>query len=105
MEINAAARLTAGNVPWDKTFKKILKRAEGSEGRSIKTHAAGILTVDQAAEEVVDKLSEKYKGGSLLDELPNIELHFGSKVVYLTWNEAYTLGQALIGIAEVSYYG
>lgn len=92
---------------WDGDFKHLLRPLPGNpDGYRFKSKAAGVITVDALVDEdALEKLRDYANSDDLMNDVPNISLTCGNKVVYLTWNEAYNLGQALIRIAETSYFG
>ena len=97
-----------GHPTWDQNYLDMIRRlSEGhGEGYEFRTHDAGVaqvaLLTDTSAEQ--DILNERYDG-DLMDGCPTIRVMLGGKVSYLTWAEAYNLGQALIRTANVAHYG
>lgn len=102
-----AMQKETANFPWDGDFKRLLRGAPNNpDGARFKSKAAGVITVDVLVDEdALDKLRDHAGSDDLMNDVPNISLSCGNKVVYLTWNEAYNLGQALIRMAETCYFG
>ncbi len=111
---NTGYQVTATKVVWDPEFTRLCKQVSGRDDWVIKTVNHGLIQVDQGLDPSgegdtapdVEKVQKKFSTGDLNDGMPNLRLLIkGNKTVYLSWSEAFSLGYALMRMAEVSHYG
>lgn len=102
-----ALRRETATLMWDPDFKHLLRPLPSNpDGARFKSRGAGLVVVDVIVDEdTLDALRDHANSSDLLNDVPNISVAFGNKISYLTWNEAYNLGQALVKMAEVSLFG
>lgn len=94
---------------WDDSFKKTIVRDERSERRVVfaKDQPSSPFVVGQIPDESErEEALMRRHSGDLMTGVPSLFLAtpFGGDYS-LTWEEAYNLGQALIGVAQVSLHG
>lgn len=106
-ELQANQRLD--NRGFDNNYPDLRKVTPSSEMVVVPILAGTFAVVDHIPEDGI-LMEEIDRGlpdgdGDYMTGSPSISMQVDGKVTYLTWAEAYSLGKALCGAADVGFYG